>query len=167
MAYSNPADYTDPTQAAYPQKATAVRRPPPTVDNPGTPPPGSVLQPYVPPPRNDTSPAGPNPTPNPNQAPPVPASGGVPPGRNKNTPAPPSTLPPYNPGGDPVAAFQAFLAQHPGNVQAAIDAWNASPWAASGLGPAYYAGTNTIGISGNRYLDDTSGSWNVVQKGPE
>ena len=66
-----------------------------------------------------------------------------------------------------MAAFQAFLAQHPGNVQAAIDAWNASPWAASGLGPAYYAGTNTIGISGNRYLDDTSGSWNVVQKGPE
>lgn len=81
-----------------------------------------------------------------------------------------ATTPPAS--GDPVTQFNAILAKHPGDPQAAIDEWNASG-DPGGLKPAWEPGSKTIGLANGTYLvqpgtgGNTSGSdWATVQRQP-
>jgi hypothetical protein len=166
MAAIDSPNPTDPYNPGAPWQPLR-KRVPPAETPPGQDPLAST--PYVPPPLT----GGP-----PGQAPQPPQSSTPPPAPGPRNPVPGQTTiatptaGSYT-GSDPLQALNAFLAANPGNPQAAIDAFNNSQYKASGLGPAWYPATQTIGLSNGTYLvmpgtgGNSGTTWATVQRGPE
>lgn len=99
--------------------------------------------------------------------------GGATPAATPSSTTPSSTAPRATGGGSLMDQFNAILAKHPGDPQAAIDEFNSLGIDDGSLKPAWYPGSKTIGLANGTYLVEpgTGGNsgtgWQVVQRGDE